>query len=111
MKSVEDVTNCPNCGAPIEGAKCSYCGALLLDLADLEIGMPSFVRIKYKNVIRMFRVLPKDVRLEMDTNSLDYYADNTKYRVLRNDTGTLNLKMEILEDCDGVYMRAKRIEK
>lgn len=30
--------NCPNCGAPIEGDKCGYCGYTLLNIIDFEPG-------------------------------------------------------------------------
>lgn len=40
MKIVKDLLNCPNCGAPISGSKCEYCGTWFKaqnDIYGLEI--------------------------------------------------------------------------
>ena len=31
-------TNCPNCGAVIQGSKCEYCGTLFYDFTELDLG-------------------------------------------------------------------------
>lgn len=31
------VKNCPNCGAPIEGSKCSFCGTPFVDISCIDI--------------------------------------------------------------------------
>ena len=28
MKELGNITNCPNCGAPITGSRCEYCGTI-----------------------------------------------------------------------------------
>ena len=43
---MRDRLNCPNCGAPIDGVKCSYCGTMFYDFASLMVGEPSYVRIR-----------------------------------------------------------------
>jgi len=38
MKHLENITNCPNCGAIITGNKCEYCGTKFQDTqAEFEI--------------------------------------------------------------------------
>ena len=41
------MTNCPNCGAPLHGTKCDYCGTTFLDLIDIEPGEVCSVRLRY----------------------------------------------------------------
>ena len=43
---MRDRLNCPNCGAPIDGVKCSYCGTMFYDFASIKVGEPSYVRIR-----------------------------------------------------------------
>lgn len=31
------MTNCPNCGAPITGHKCEYCGAIISDRDSVSV--------------------------------------------------------------------------
>ena len=38
---------CPNCGAPIVGFECPYCGATFYDFASLSFDKPVFIR--YRN--------------------------------------------------------------
>lgn len=39
------MTNCKNCGAPIEGTKCPYCGTYYYDLTVLDMQHPGIVKI------------------------------------------------------------------
>lgn len=40
--------NCPNCGAPMEGDKCGYCGYTLLNIIDFEPGKVCDVKMRYR---------------------------------------------------------------
>ena len=42
--------NCPNCGAPIEGDKCGYCGYTLLNIIDFEPGKVCYVNLELVQV-------------------------------------------------------------
>ena len=63
------MTNCPNCGSPISGVQCEYCGTTFLDLVDVSAGGRCIVRLRHgSNVITG----------EMYVNSIDaevQYAD------------------------------------
>lgn len=37
MKIVKDLLNCPNCGAPITGSKCEYCGTIFSENRDDDL--------------------------------------------------------------------------
>lgn len=39
--------NCPNCGAPIEGNKCSYCGTPFIDISCIDINSVNSVVFRY----------------------------------------------------------------
>ena len=38
--------NCPHCGAPIESVRCPYCGTLFLDFVNMDVGEPTYLRVK-----------------------------------------------------------------
>ena len=40
------MNNCPNCGAPIDGHKCQYCGTVIFDFASIEVGKPIWISLK-----------------------------------------------------------------
>ena len=37
------MTNCPNCGAPIQGTRCEYCGTPFYDLAAIDMDNPGYI--------------------------------------------------------------------
>lgn len=45
------MTNCPNCGAPISGTKCEYCGTAFLDMVDISTGGTCIVRLRHGDKI------------------------------------------------------------
>lgn len=109
-KAPPRATNCPNCGAPIEGAKCPYCGTLLLDFADIEMDQPSFVRIKVGGNIMMLRVIPRSLDISYDEQPI-LYADNVPFRIVSPPSGKIGLRMDIVSDEDGVWMRKKAVSE
>lgn len=102
--------NCPNCGAPIEGAKCPYCGTLLLDFADIEMDKPSYVRIKMYGKVVMLRVVPRVLEVEYNNDSF-LYADNVPMFVASCPRGEFTLRMDIIPDEQGIYKRVKAVSE
>lgn len=43
---MRDKLNCPNCGAPLNGEKCPYCGTTFYDFSSIEDGKPCYMRIR-----------------------------------------------------------------
>ena len=64
------MTNCPNCGAPITGHKCEYCGAVIFDFACIEMDKPFWMSIKNPDGSIYF------AKVMLDNMSHDCYGDN-----------------------------------
>ena len=62
--------NCPNCGAPITGFKCEYCGTQFFDFANMELYKWGHLRIKINGNILTIKALPYNVTLEMNRDEL-----------------------------------------
>ena len=81
--SIPSITNCPNCGAPIDGDKCSYCVTRLVNIADLEAGEPIWLIFRdrnFDNVVRGVRVLVTGLDISsIDPDPVVFYADDRKY--------------------------------
>ena len=43
---MRDKTNCPNCGAALDGEKCAFCGTTFYDFSSIEEGKPCYMRIR-----------------------------------------------------------------
>ena len=75
------MTNCPNCGAPIDGHKCSYCGTVIFDFASIEVGKPIWISLKSESGdIYMAHVIPEIMEFrQCPPEEYTLYADNMTY--------------------------------
>lgn len=62
--------NCPNCGAPIEGQRCAYCGTVFYDFSCIDVSSPCVIRLRTGD--RIFEAL-MSVR-DLDFNVHDDWA-------------------------------------
>jgi len=70
------MTNCPNCGAPITGHKCEYCGAIIFDFAAIEIGKPVWINFKMGGRWVLAHVLPESADIHVEPmDEVIMYAD------------------------------------
>lgn len=91
------MTNCPNCGAPLTGHKCQYCGAVIFDFAAIEIGKPVWINFKLGEHWVLAHVLPESA--EIRTEPMDdtiYYADGIAQRLFRVPAPT-KISMDFIE--------------
>ena len=61
---MREKTNCPNCGAPISGIKCEYCGTQFFDLADIELNKYAFLRVRIDNNVLLFEAIPTEMEID-----------------------------------------------
>lgn len=87
--------NCPNCGAPIEGYVCKYCGTYLINIADISNENPTYIRFKFNNNIYIMLVQAANASLEIKSNPM-YIEYNSKIKCIptRNDIN-LNVDFEV----------------
>ena len=63
--------NCPNCGAPIIGDKCEYCGAMFIDTVHIDGHKPMYIKFKYEDQILIERVFLESTQISIEP-SYDY---------------------------------------
>ena len=100
--------NCPNCGAPISGAKCEYCGTQFFDIADIEPGKAGFIRLKLGDQINVFRAIPQ-VSIEYSSAPETYYFDNEPIEVHTRHDMTVTVELTVVPDEEGAIWRKRRI--
>lgn len=77
------MNNCPNCGAPIDGHKCPYCGTVIFDFASIEVGKPIWISLKAPDgKIHMVHVLPEAIDfLPSICDDAYIYTDNDRHYI------------------------------
>ena len=68
--------NCPNCGAPITGEYCSYCGSVFYDWAALDANEPKYIKLKLGDKIVMAKAIMKHYEMKYDQMPVSMYADD-----------------------------------
>lgn len=107
MKKKEQL-NCPNCGAPITGSTCDYCGSLFYDFANLELRKPSYLRLKTDDTLNIFRAVTQSVTLDRRDNEYGLYADDSLVDMMIEPETILTITMRILPDDKGILLERRK---
>lgn len=75
--------NCPNCGMPITGEKCDYCGTVFIDWAIIDMDTPVFIKFRHKGKIMRAKCVMSELNLTCSSPTLDFYADNQIYSAMQ----------------------------
>lgn len=87
------MTNCPNCGAPLNGIKCEYCGTAFFDMVDISTGENCIVRLRHGDEIITGKMYVGGVNAEM--NYADQVIGRDSTGRVRNEASTPIVKMNI----------------
>lgn len=104
MDQNERTINCPNCGAPISDNICPYCGSVIYDFADIEVGKLCFLRVKAKGVVMTLQAKLEDMHYwEKSDNDNVLYFDNVPYAIMGGvvDRG-LDLHFTVVPEENGI---------
>ena len=73
------MTNCPNCGAPLSGWQCEYCGAAFYDFSSLDISFekPIFMRFKFEGKTLQTKVRLTNFNVNSSPDDVYLYSDNS----------------------------------
>lgn len=103
--------NCPNCGAPIEGVKCAYCGTYFFNIADIEEHKPHYIRLNLGGQKMMFNVVASNIKIHQESDMTTFYVDNQPYLLTPSDIRThISIDLDVVPDENGI-MALRKIEK
>lgn len=80
-----DNLNCPNCGAPIRGIECQYCGTMFYDFASIRDDRPSYIRIKNNDNYIVCRAVMDSANFYMQSG--EFPQVDISFTVLPDDRG------------------------
>lgn len=103
-------TNCPNCGAPIEGVKCKYCGTYFFNIADIDFNKPKYIRIPVGNRMMILNVVASEMSLTTKSADEVFYANNKPFAYMSSPEYELDLKLKVVPDDEGIYMIRKDLD-
>lgn len=62
--------NCPNCGAPIQNEKCSYCGTVIYDFSAIKLYEINYIKLLIDDRAVIFKAYLDGVQIEQSPQSL-----------------------------------------
>jgi len=94
--------NCPNCGAPIDGHKCKYCGTVIFDFAQIKMGEPCWIALDAGDGFeRLVHVTMKNIEATWDpyhsSDSFEYVDENSERIKYQQCVPSMTLRVEF--DC------------
>lgn len=94
-------TNCPNCGAPIEGEQCEHCGTMFYDFGAVEIGKPAYFKFTIGSMVYTFMGIAGATITVLPPEKLYSDIDDAKEYVYRTPPGiTVDLSIQSLSSVD-----------
>ena len=75
--------NCPNCGAPVSGEICSYCGTVIYDFATINMDKPTYIKLKKDGNLFIFKALLTELSVEYRYDQMELYGDDRILDVVR----------------------------
>lgn len=103
---MRDLLNCPNCGAPIDGEKCQYCGTVFYDFAAINIDKPSYIKMRLNGELIMFKAILTNVEIRHEAPPSAFYADGRIVRCGMPDV-TVSAEFRLIDDNGVLYQIRK----
>lgn len=113
---MRDKTNCPNCGAALDGDKCAFCGTTFYDFSSIEEGKPCYMRIRsnalhhngknVKTLITM-RAVPKLETINVSSESVTATDFEGRQLVTFETNRNMDIQMNFraIQDKDSTLMK------
>lgn len=91
---------CPNCGAPISGWECNYCGAVFYDFSSIDISFdkPIFMRFKYSGKILETKVRLNNFNVTTEPEDTRFYCGGFVYDCMRQLHTEIDMCFSVVDD-------------
>lgn len=88
--------NCPNCGAPMEGDKCGYCGYTLLNIINFEPGKVCYVKMRYLGKELTAKMCVKNINADASCETIEVTALGDRNARFLPSEPTLRVNLEFV---------------
>ena len=105
---MRDRLNCPNCGAPIRGVECEYCGTIFYDFGSIDLDRPTYMRVKGPHGLAIFRAQVRDWSFDMQNDPTEFYANDDVFYTVCSPSYSCRLEFDILPDDKGKMLEVRR---
>ena len=108
---MRDALNCPNCGAPITSAQCEYCGTLFYDFANVEMGKPTYLRLKIGDTLNIFKAVAEHTEIVNEAPASVIYCDNKPFYISEIPDWNVTISFRVVPDDRGILIEKRKEQK
>jgi len=91
--------NCPNCGQPINGEKCQYCGTVFIDWALIDTDKPFYLKFRHNGKIMRAKCRALSFNVNTHQEAVSLYSDNQPYaRLFPEESMTITVEMDVIPE-------------
>ena len=92
----DNIFNCPNCGMPITGEKCEYCGTVFIDWAVIDANTPVFIKFRCDNRIMRAKCKASLFNFNQTSEDQSFYADNKLYTTMQKQRASIDIHLDFI---------------
>lgn len=101
---------CPNCGAPLTGDHCEYCGIIIYDYACINANEPCFVKFRQNNKVFICKAAINSFEAVIESNSTTVYEDNNPIVTLPQHEMHISVEFRVLPE-DGILYKVADLDQ
>ena len=92
----DNIFNCPNCGMPITGEKCEYCGTVFIDWAVIDANTPVYIKFRKDNKIMRAKCRVSSFCFNQTSEAESFYADGEVYATIPIERASFNVHFDLI---------------
>ena len=89
--------NCPNCGAPLRGEECAYCGSVMEMPVELMIGKDVSISFSHDGRTYEFKVRIDELNLTDEGSTTHLYSDAMRFCSIHDANYVMYLKGSLVD--------------
>lgn len=107
---MNEVLNCPNCGAPVTGEKCEYCGTVIYDFSVIDINKPSYIKMRFNDRLFIFCAILRSAVISTENYYERYFCDDLEFCNAPRVDMSISAEFDVIEK-DGVLVTERRADE
>lgn len=88
---------CPECGGILNGDRCQFCGAVIIDMASIDLDKPFFLKFKSKNdKIYRAKCVVNTLNVVRPEELSTLYYDNKPFMHFHRTPPTISMELDVI---------------
>lgn len=101
---------CPNCGAPLTGDHCEYCGIIIYDYACINANEPCFIKLRQNNKVIICKAAVESLDIAVNECGPRFYADNNVIVPLPKTEMHITVNFQVFAE-DGILYKVADLDQ